>query len=79
MADTLVDDFDVIEFLHVLFERCVQLLGVSAAGLLLSDQRGTLQVVAASGKVPASGAVPAADRPRALCGLFPHRPTSVGA
>jgi GAF domain-containing protein len=48
MADTLVDDFDVIDFLHVLTERCVQLLGVSAAGLLLTDQRGTLQVVAAS-------------------------------
>jgi GAF domain-containing protein len=48
MADTLVDDFDVIEFLHVLTERCVQLLGISAAGLLLTDQRGTLQVVAAS-------------------------------
>jgi GAF domain-containing protein len=49
MADTLVDDFDVIDFLHVLTERCVQLLGVSAAGLLLlSDQHATLQVVAAS-------------------------------
>ncbi|TDC64672.1 ANTAR domain-containing protein [Micromonospora sp. KC207] len=48
MADTLVDDFDVIEFLHALTERCVELLGVSAAGLLLTDQRGTLQVVAAS-------------------------------
>jgi GAF domain-containing protein len=48
MADTLVDDFDVIDFLHVLTERCVQLLGVSAAGLLLTDQQGTLQVVAAS-------------------------------
>jgi GAF domain-containing protein len=48
MADTLVDDFDVIDFLHVLTERCVQLLGVSAAGLLLTDQRGTLQVLAAS-------------------------------
>jgi len=48
MADTLVDDFDVIEFLHVLTERCVQLLGVSAAGLLLTDGRDTLQVVAAS-------------------------------
>src|SRR5688500_12126665 len=47
MADALVDDFDVIDFLHVLTERCVQLLGVSAAGLLLSDQ-STLQVVAAS-------------------------------
>ncbi|MGE5826747.1 MAG: GAF and ANTAR domain-containing protein [Micromonosporaceae bacterium] len=48
MADTLVDDFDVIDFLHVLTERCVQLLGVAAAGLLLTDQKDTLQVVAAS-------------------------------
>jgi GAF domain-containing protein len=48
MADTLVDDFDVIDFLHVLAERCVQLLGVSAAGLLLTDLQGALQVVAAS-------------------------------
>jgi GAF domain-containing protein len=48
MADTLVDDFDVIDFLHGLTERCVQLLGVAAAGLLLTDQRDTLQVIAAS-------------------------------
>lgn len=48
MADTLVDDFDMIDFLHLLTERCVQLLGVSAAGLLLADGQGTLQVVAAS-------------------------------
>jgi GAF domain-containing protein len=48
MADTLVDDFDVIDFLHLLTERCVQALGVSAAGLLLTDQQDTLQLVAAS-------------------------------
>jgi transcriptional regulator with GAF, ATPase, and Fis domain len=48
MADTLVDDFDMIDFLQLLTERCVQLLGVSAAGLLLADGQGTLQVVAAS-------------------------------
>jgi GAF domain-containing protein len=48
MADTLVDDFDVIDFLHILTERCVELLGISAAGLLLTDQRDALQVVAAS-------------------------------
>lgn len=48
MADTLVDDFDMMDFLHLLTERCVQLLGVSAAGLLLADGQGTLQVVAAS-------------------------------
>lgn len=48
LADTLVDDFDLIEFLHTLTERCVQLLDVTAAGLLLTDNAGTLQVVAAS-------------------------------
>lgn len=48
LADTLVDDFDVIDFLHVLTQRCVQLLDVSAAGLLLASADGALQVVAAS-------------------------------
>jgi transcriptional regulator with GAF, ATPase, and Fis domain len=48
LADTLVADFDVIDFLHVLTDRSVQLLGVSAAGLLLADPRGELRVVAAS-------------------------------
>lgn len=48
VADTLVDDFDVIDFLHTLAERCVQLLGVDAAGLMLADQRGNLRASAAS-------------------------------
>jgi transcriptional regulator with GAF, ATPase, and Fis domain len=48
MADTLVDDFDLMDFLHLLADRCVDLLDVSAAGLLLTDQRGALQLVAAS-------------------------------
>jgi ANTAR domain/GAF domain len=47
-ADTLVDDFDVIDFLHTLAERCVQLLDVEAAGLMLADQRGQLHATAAS-------------------------------
>jgi len=47
MADTLVDDFDVVEVLHRLSDYCVSLLGASAAGLLLTDQRGGLQVMAA--------------------------------
>jgi hypothetical protein len=38
----------VIDFPHVLTERSVQLLDVSAAGLLLADPRGELRVVAAS-------------------------------
>jgi len=48
LADTLVAGFDVIDFLHTLSERCVQLLDVDAAGILLVDQRGSLSVVAAS-------------------------------
>jgi transcriptional regulator with GAF, ATPase, and Fis domain len=48
LTDTLVVGFDVIDFLHVLTDRSVQLLDVSAAGLLLADPRGELRVVAAS-------------------------------
>lgn len=48
MADTLVDDFDVIDFMYSLTERCVELLGVTAAGIMLTDERDSLQVVAAS-------------------------------
>jgi transcriptional regulator with GAF, ATPase, and Fis domain len=48
LADTLVDDFDVLDFLAMLTERSVLLLDAVAAGLMLADQRGSLQVVAAS-------------------------------
>jgi GAF domain-containing protein len=48
LADTLVDEFDAIELLHVLTGRCVDLLGVDAAGVMLSDGRGQLQLAAAS-------------------------------
>jgi len=48
LADTLVGGFDLMEFLHMLTERCVELLEVDAAGLLLADAGGTLQLVAAS-------------------------------
>ncbi|MEU4326699.1 GAF and ANTAR domain-containing protein [Nonomuraea dietziae] len=48
LADTLVVGFDVIDLLHTLTERCVELLDVDAAGILLADQRGTLKLVAAS-------------------------------
>ena len=48
LADTLVGGFDLMEFLHMLTERCVELLEVDAAGLLLADSHGSLQLVAAS-------------------------------
>jgi transcriptional regulator with GAF, ATPase, and Fis domain len=48
LADTLVAGYDVIDLLHRLTEVCVELLAVDAAGLLLSDQRGSLQMMASS-------------------------------
>ncbi|MEV0664704.1 MULTISPECIES: GAF and ANTAR domain-containing protein [Actinomadura] len=48
LADTLVLDFDLIEFLHRLAERCVELLEVRAAGILLTGRADSLQVIAAS-------------------------------
>lgn len=48
LADTLVLGFDTIDFLQALTERCVELLNVDAVGILLADQRGALNLVAAS-------------------------------
>lgn len=49
LADTLVERFDGIEFLHDLAERCVELLGVAAAGILVADDQDVLRLMAAAG------------------------------
>jgi GAF domain-containing protein len=48
LADTLVDDFDVVGLLTLLADRCVEVLGVSAAGLILVAPEGDLRVMASS-------------------------------
>lgn len=48
LADTLVDDFDVLDLLHVLTTRCAELLDAAAAGLMLADSDGQLRVTVAS-------------------------------
>jgi transcriptional regulator with GAF, ATPase, and Fis domain len=48
LADNLVADFDLIDFLRLLTDRCVSMLGASAAGVLLADRDGELRVMAAS-------------------------------
>jgi GAF domain-containing protein len=48
LADTLVTGFDLGDFLDTLAERCVEVLDIAAAGLMLADPRGALRVVASS-------------------------------
>jgi GAF domain-containing protein len=48
LADTLVDDYDVLELLQTLVEQCRDLLDVQAVGLLLADENGDLEVVAST-------------------------------
>jgi len=48
LADTMIDEFDLTDFLHMLVDHCVDLLEVDAAGVLLADQRGGVRMAAAS-------------------------------
>jgi GAF domain-containing protein len=48
MADTLVEDYDVVDLLTGLADRCVNVLGVSAAGVMLASPAGSLALVASS-------------------------------
>ena len=48
LADTLVDDFDAVELLTLVADRCVEVLAVDAAGLMLVAPAGDLRVMASS-------------------------------
>ncbi|MEV6602483.1 ATP-binding protein [Actinoplanes sp. NPDC051346] len=48
LSDTLVADIDVVEFVRLLTGRCVQLLEVQLAGVMVADQHGVLRLTAAS-------------------------------
>src|SRR3954469_13467240 len=48
LADSLVTDFDVVDLLTVLVDRCVDVLDVGAAGLMLVAPDGDLRVVVSS-------------------------------
>ncbi|MFF2127396.1 ANTAR domain-containing protein [Streptomyces olivochromogenes] len=48
VADSLTDDFDVIDFLQKLSVHCMELLDVAAVGILLADENDKLHVLAAS-------------------------------
>lgn len=48
LADTLVNDFDVVDFLSTLAQRCAELLDAAEAGIMLASPEGRLKVVASS-------------------------------
>lgn len=48
LADSLVDDFDIIDLLTVLSDGCIRLDLADAAGILLADEDSNLRVMAAS-------------------------------
>ena len=48
MADTLVGDFDVVDLLTGLASRCVELLQISAAGVMVATVQGDIGLVASS-------------------------------
>jgi hypothetical protein len=48
LADTLVAEFDAVDFMSLLSDRCAELLGATEAGVTLADNHGTLRVMASS-------------------------------
>jgi len=48
LADSLVAEFDVVELLTVVSDRCIDVLDVAAAGLMLVGPDGDLRVMASS-------------------------------
>jgi GAF domain-containing protein len=48
LADTLVSDFDLVDLLTGLADRCVETLAVSAAGVMLAGPGGELRAIASS-------------------------------
>ena len=50
LADTLVADFDVVDLLTILTDRCVDVLDVAAAGVMVATLRiASAIVIGASG------------------------------
>jgi GAF domain-containing protein len=48
VADTLVDEFDLIDFLHTVTRHTADLIDAAAVGLMLADLQGKLHFIAAS-------------------------------
>jgi GAF domain-containing protein len=48
VADTLTEHYDVVDLLHTLVSECTEIVGATAGGLMLTDVKGRLQLVAST-------------------------------
>ncbi len=48
LADTLVSEYDVLEYLELLLQRCLAVVGAVAGGVMLAGRDGELELVASS-------------------------------
>ena len=79
LVDSLLDDFDVVDLLTGLTERCAELLDIEAAGILLADPAAPAPPAGRHlGAGPRTRILPAASRRRPVCGLLRHGPTGFG-
>ena len=73
IADNLVEDFDVVELLTGLTYRCVEMLDISAAGVMLASPPGELRLVATSSEaMQVVELFELQSRERPLSGRLPH-------
>ncbi|MFC8124863.1 ANTAR domain-containing protein [Streptomyces sp. NPDC057302] len=80
LADTLADDFDVIDFLQLLAFRCCGILDISAAAVFLASSETELYSPASSATDPSRAAVldmavregPAVDAHRTVAAIAPR-------
>ena len=78
LVDSLLDDFDVVDLLTELTERCAELLDVASAGLLLADPLDQLRLLAATSEETRElGTLPTPGRRRPLRRLLFHRPAGL--
>lgn len=48
VADTLTEDYDVVDLMHTLVQECTEILDAQAGGLMLADAEGELQLLAST-------------------------------